>query len=213
MKKGLFIAMEGGEGVGKTTQTALLYDRIAKEYPQCEVIRSKEPTELIRDLVTQYPLQDITRLYLIAAGRAEAHATLIKPALEEGYIVITDRYVFSSLVYQGHNHYAAVCNAHYHATEGLHADINIVLDMCPEQAMSRMIGELDVLEKAEPEEWERRRQAYLDWGRKLNSVKVIDAHEDINTIHENIWNMIEHMIDNKLNKGGLYDRTINEENM
>lgn len=106
LKRGLFITFEGPEGVGKSTQAALLADRLREDY--VGVILTREPggTALgskIRQLThhAEEPLADTTELLLMAADRAQHVAELVRPALEEGQIVISDRYIDSSIVYQG----------------------------------------------------------------------------------------------------------------
>jgi dTMP kinase len=106
LKQGLFITFEGGEGLGKTTQADLLEARLREEY--VGVIRSKEPggTSLgkkLRELLlhSDEPIDPAAELLMMIADRAQHVSTLILPALEEGQIVICDRYADSTLAYQG----------------------------------------------------------------------------------------------------------------
>lgn len=105
--KGIFIVMEGPDGSGKSTQIALL-----KEYLDdmgCECLITREPGgtaigEAIRKVILnpEYKeMSDVTEMLLYAASRAQLMAEVIVPALEEGKIVISDRFVDSSIVYQG----------------------------------------------------------------------------------------------------------------
>lgn len=105
--KGIFIVMEGPDGSGKSTQIALL-----KEYLNdmgCECLITREPGgtaigEAIRKVILnpEYKeMSDVTEMLLYAASRAQLMAEVIVPALEEGKIVISDRFVDSSIVYQG----------------------------------------------------------------------------------------------------------------
>ena len=96
----MFIVVEGGDGVGKTT----LIDNLKKVHP--EFVFTKEPnfnevTTKIREIIDAGGLSNEAVAYLFAAARAENTNKVIKPALEQGKVVISDRYVYSSVVYQG----------------------------------------------------------------------------------------------------------------
>jgi len=103
-KKGLFITLEGGEGSGKSTVIQLLSKRLsAMGY---DVIITREPggvavSEKIRDLLVHEKMDPLTEAMLFAASRNEITHQLILPALEEGKVVLCDRFVDSSYVYQG----------------------------------------------------------------------------------------------------------------
>lgn len=111
LNKGLFISLDGPEGRGKSTQAALLADRLREDY--VGVILTREPggTTLGRNLReltlrefsrhAEEPLSNAAELLLMMADRAQHVQELIRPALEEGQIVISDRYVESTIAYQG----------------------------------------------------------------------------------------------------------------
>ncbi|MCI0769506.1 MAG: dTMP kinase, partial [Chloroflexi bacterium] len=100
----LFISFEGGEGAGKTTQAAALADRLRQT--GIEVITVREPGgtavgESIRRLVKGVGLAPEAELLLFAAARAQLVATVIRPSLDAGKVVIADRYADSTMAYQG----------------------------------------------------------------------------------------------------------------
>jgi dTMP kinase len=105
MKRGKFITFEGGEGVGKSTQAKRLADRL--EGQGVPVIVTREPGgtpvgEDVRGLILKdRPKDPVTELLLFAAARAEHMTSVIRPALEEGTWVISDRFIDSTRVYQG----------------------------------------------------------------------------------------------------------------
>ena len=99
-KKGLFIAIEGNEASGKSTQAHSLYYRINREYEMTPLILTSEPDDMVRELVTQHHIDEMTRMLLISAGRREVHERIIKPRMLNGGVVVTDRYFLSTLVYQ-----------------------------------------------------------------------------------------------------------------
>lgn len=105
MKKGVFISFEGGEGTGKSTQVRLLADKLSEHGDL--VFTTREPggsdiSEKIRDILkSSTDMDSITEVLLMFAARREHFVKSIKPHLDQGYIVISDRFFDSSLVYQG----------------------------------------------------------------------------------------------------------------
>ena len=105
MKRGKFITLEGGEGVGKSTQAKRLAERLARH--DIPVVVTREPGgtpvgEDVRSLILKDRPQDpVTELLLFAAARAEHMTSVIRPALDEGTWVISDRFIDSTRVYQG----------------------------------------------------------------------------------------------------------------
>jgi dTMP kinase len=105
MKRGKFITFEGGEGVGKSTQAKRLAERIKRN--DISVIVTREPGgtpvgEDVRGLILKdRPKDPVTELLLFAAARAEHMTSVIRPALDEGTWVISDRFIDSTRVYQG----------------------------------------------------------------------------------------------------------------
>jgi len=148
MKKGIFISFEGGEGVGKTTQKELLektlvdmgYSVFVTDDPGGTTIGSH-----IRGIVRNKEFKELdpkTELFLFLAGRAQLVNQKIRPALEEGKIVITDRFHHSTLAYQGGARSLDrdfIKKMNYFATDGILPDITFLLDLSPELAFERML--------------------------------------------------------------------------
>ncbi len=148
MKKGLFIALEGIDGTGKSTQAALLKKTL--EQRGYKVLLTREPggtnfAEKVRQLVLDatLPLNTATQALLYLAARSEHVEKLLRPALDEGQIVICDRFSASTLVYQGYAagkspaeiEQLAALNAY--ATGGLAPDITLILDAPPAALLER----------------------------------------------------------------------------
>jgi dTMP kinase len=165
-----FIVFEGGEGAGKSTQSGALADYLqARGHAVC---RTREPggtpaAEAIRAVLldpANSGLDDRAEALLFAAARGDHAARVIRPALERGEIVISDRYLDSSVAYQGVARGLGaerVAELSLWATGGLVPDLTIVLDVDPALGLERVVGP-DRLE-AEPLEWHARvRQAFLD---------------------------------------------------
>jgi dTMP kinase len=145
---GFFVAIEGGDGAGKSTQVQLLVDWLIEEIGH-EAVMTREPggTNLgrgVRALLLTYadgsPVPRAEAL-LFAADRAQHVDTLIRPALARGAVVVTDRYVDSSLAYQGARgelDVGDVAALSRWATGGLRPDLTVVLDLDPETAAARL---------------------------------------------------------------------------
>ena len=146
MKPGLFITFEGGEGGGKTTQSALL--RKALEQEGFPVIHTREPggtegAEQIRNLLVQgdaVTWEKMTELFLHFAARIEHVEKLLRPALAAGNIVICDRFVDSTLSYQGYGHELGaeiIQMMHSIAIGNFQPDVTFILDISPEKGVER----------------------------------------------------------------------------
>lgn len=165
-----FIVFEGGEGAGKSTQSRALADYL--EARGHRVRRTREPggtpaAEAVRAILLDPDnagLDDRAEALLFAAARGDHAARVIRPALDAGEIVISDRYLDSSVAYQGVARALGaerVADLSLWATGGLVPDLTVVLDVDPALGLARVVGP-DRLE-AEPVEWhERVRQAFLD---------------------------------------------------
>ncbi|WP_022894039.1 dTMP kinase [Agromyces subbeticus] len=146
MSGGLFITFEGGDGSGKTTQAELLGAWLVEAGRT--VVRTREPggTEVgveVREIVLHHrgDIAPRAEALLYAADRAHHVATLVRPALERGDVVIQDRYVDSSVAYQGAGRVLdpdAVRGLSEWATEGLAPDLTILLDLDADVARTRL---------------------------------------------------------------------------
>ena len=168
---GLFVALEGGDGAGKSTQIRLLVEHLAGQHAGREVVVTREPggTDLgrrIRELVLHGDhVVPRAEALLFAADRAHHVESLVRPALDRGAVVVGDRYVDSSIAYQGAGRdldAVEVASISRWATEGLVPDLTVLLDVDPATGRSRRGTEHDRLE-AEPTAFhERVRQHFLD---------------------------------------------------
>lgn len=154
--KGLFVSFEGIDGCGKTLMLRIVADKLKET--GYDVLCTREPggSELgrqIRRILLESPLGAVderTETLLYAADRALHVAQVIKPALDAGKIVLSDRYVDSSFAYQGSGRRvdeADVRIINEFATYGLMPDITFLLDLPAEAALSRLGGEKDRLEQ------------------------------------------------------------------
>ena len=171
--RGLFITLEGGDGSGKSTQSALL-TRWLQEQGR-EVVHSREPggTDLgleLREIVLHRRghIAPRAEALLYAADRAHNIATTVRPAIEAGAIVIQDRYLDSSVAYQGAGRVldaGEVRSLSLWATEGLLPDLTVLLDLDPTVGRARLDEartRYDRLESEQQEFHERVRAGYLE---------------------------------------------------
>lgn len=155
---GLFITLEGGDGAGKTTQSELLAGWL--EERGHEVVRTREPggtslgVELRKLLLHGESVDPRAEALLYAADRAQHIATIVRPALERGAVIVQDRYIDSSLAYQGAGRVldvAEVRRISEWATEGLLPQLTVLLDISPEAAAARRVARGGAADRLESE--------------------------------------------------------------
>lgn len=198
--EGVFIVLEGGDGSGKSTQATQLVARL-KEAGR-EVVATREPgaTEAgaaIRSLVLGGgDLDPRAEALLIAADRAEHVAEVIRPALERGAVVVSDRYVPSSLAYQGVARGLGVdeiTRLSDWATGGLQPDLVVLLDVPPVVAARRREGPEDRMER-EPAEFRALvNKAYRDLAGQFDW-PVIDGTAEVDEVAERIWSLVQPLV-------------------
>ncbi|UVJ40322.1 dTMP kinase [Arthrobacter sp. CJ23] len=204
---GLFIAFEGGDGAGKSTQAARL--AAALESQGLSVLRTREPGgtpigEKLRSLVLDHGHGTIdarTEALMFAASRAAHASQVIRPALAEGSVVITDRYIDSSVAYQGAGRDLGtdgVRTLNEWATEGLLPDLTVLLDVDPRQGRERRTaGEAaeDRLE-SEPDAFHSTiRTAFLDLAEaRPAAYLVLPAKSPIDELAARILERVESLL-------------------
>lgn len=147
MKKGKFITVEGPEGAGKTTIIDMLASNLAEEGYQ--VLQTREPggieiAEQIRSVILDKKntkMDPRTEALLYAAARRQHLAEKVKPALDEGYIILCDRFIDSSLAYQGYARglgIEEVYSINSFAIEGMMPELTLYFDIDPEAGLDRI---------------------------------------------------------------------------
>lgn len=167
---GVFVSFEGGDGSGKSTQIAQVAEWVERTTGR-EVVRTREPggTPLGRTLrealLHGEDVDPRTEALLYATDRAHHVASLVRPALARGAVVLTDRYLDSSVAYQGGGRGLApgeIERLSLWATGGLLPALTVLLDLEPEVGLARLVGEPDRLERAGVAFHARTRRAFLD---------------------------------------------------
>ncbi|MGW2205063.1 dTMP kinase [Streptomyces sp. NPDC001774] len=201
---GFFIALEGGDGAGKSTQAEALADWIRAKGHEVVVTREPGATPIGKRLrsilldVSSAGLSNRAEALLYAADRAEHVDSLVKPALERGAVVISDRYIDSSVAYQGAGRDLSpteIARINRWATGGLVPHLTVLLDVSPETARERFTEAPDRLESEPPEFHARVRAGFLalaagDPGRYL----VVDAGQE----PEAVTTVVRHRLDRML---------------
>jgi dTMP kinase len=200
---GVFVCFEGGEGAGKSTQSRLLSDWLATE--GYAVVLTFEPgdTEVgrkVRQIVLDPAtgsLSDRTEALLYAADKAEHVDTVVLPALEQGQVVITDRYVDSALAYQGSGRDQALAEieqVNRWATRDLRPHVTVVLDLAPTVGLDRF-AERDRIEGESLEFHERVRAAFLRFAEAdPDHYLVLDARSPVEEIAAAIRTRVEPLL-------------------
>ncbi|KOU67998.1 kinase [Streptomyces sp. MMG1533] len=201
---GFFIALEGGDGAGKSTQAEALAEWIRAKGHEVVVTREPGATPVGKRLrsilldVSSAGLSHRAEALLYAADRAEHVDTVVRPALERGAVVISDRYIDSSVAYQGAGRDLSpteIARINRWATDGLVPHLTVLLDVSPEIARERFTEAPDRLE-SEPAEFHARvRSGFLtlaaaDPGRYL----VVDAGQE----PEAVTTVVRHRLDQML---------------
>lgn len=198
---GFFIALEGGDGAGKSTQVEALAEWIRAKGHEVVVTREPGATPIGKRLrsilldVSSAGLSNRAEALLYAADRAEHVDSLVRPALERGAVVITDRYIDSSVAYQGAGRDLSpteIARINRWATGGLVPHLTVLLDVSPETARERFTEAPDRLESEPPEFHARVRAGFLalaagDPGRYL----VVDAGQE----PEAVTTVVRHRLD------------------
>ncbi len=167
---GLFITFEGGEGCGKSTQSRLLLKKLEQQNIPAVLTHEPGGTALgdeIRKALKRKRSSFISpqaELFLLAASRVQLLAEIIRPALEEGKVVVCDRFTHSTLVYQGYGRgldLTIVETVNTIATQDLKPDLTILLDISPEQGLARKRSLKDRFELEDLSFHRRVREGYL----------------------------------------------------
>lgn len=198
-RKGLFIVLEGMEGSGKTTQIKIAEKLMRSWGYEVVIVREPGGTELgeqLRKLLLAAPLEvrptPVAEMLLLQASRSQLTDTVIKPALNEGYCVISDRYTLSTYTYQGSGcgwSVAAIKMLGY-LVGSITPDLTLVLDLSAQLSMQRVAarGNPDRIEAGSLAFFERVRRGYHDYAAQHSSrVKLIDASKDASAVSQAIY--------------------------
>lgn len=200
----MFISFEGLDGCGKTTQINLLAEQLtARAY---DVVFIREPggtviSEKIREILLDKKhlgMDQITELLLFSAARSQVVNEVIRPALAEDKVVLSDRYVDSTTAYQGYGRglrLGAVKTINTVATLGVMPELTFIIDLPLEELEQRKRGtgtEADRMELSGRAFYENVRRGYLAMAEaEPHRFKVINGEQGIDAIRTEIWTIVE----------------------
>ena len=205
-KGGYFITFEGGEGTGKSSQINILCESLKNLNK--DVVFTREPggttgAEAIRHVLltgSAEPLGADTEAILFAAARADHVNEVIRPALEQGAIVLCDRYIDSTRVYQGctgNVDLSFLKELEVIVCEGAFPDLTLILDLDPEEGMKRAAkrrkseDQADRFEKENLQIQKKRRKAFQDIAREEpERCELIDASGSEKEVAKRIWTVV-----------------------
>lgn len=206
MTKGYLITFEGLDGSGKSTQALKLKEALSRK--GYSVVLTREPggtplAEEIRRVIltpTTEPLVPMAEILLYAASRAQHVESLIKPALAEGKIVISDRFIDSSIAYQGYGlgwDVEVVKAVNRMAVNGLMPDLTFFIDVSVEKALERIKGrqhraEADRIESREMLFHRKVREGFIQLSKSDSRfVRVESEEHSIESIHRDIMEILQ----------------------
>lgn len=206
----MFITFEGPDGSGKSTVIKAVYERLIND--GYSVILTREPggtpiAEKIRDVIldnSNTALDARTEALLYAASRRQHLVEKIWPAIKEGKIVLCDRFLDSSLAYQGEGRKLGIeniLNVNLFATENTYPDLTLFFNISPEEGLKRVSKDKKrVADRIDNENANFHQEVYNGF-LKVNSmykdrIQVIDATKSLNEVIENAYKIIKSKLEN-----------------
>ena len=203
VRMGLLVTFEGGEGSGKTTLINRLHNEMVTLNYQ--VIKTREPggskiSEQIRNIILDVKNNEMdyrTEALLYAASRRQHLTEVILPALKEGKIVLCDRFLDSSLAYQGYARGLGINDVYQinlYATEGIMPDITLYINVSPQEGLNRITNahrEVDRLDLEKTSFHAKVQEGYLKLAEMFpERIKVIDGSRSLDEIYLNIKTIV-----------------------
>lgn len=191
---GLFLSLDGIDGTGKSTQVRMLADWLESQGRR--VVRCADPGgtpigDALRALVLDHrrEMTVLCEALVFMASRAELVARMIRPALDCGAIVVCDRFLLATIVYQGYGGGLDVDQLWHvgRLAAGIEPALTLVLDLPVDRAQARRGRQPDRMERRDFDYHERVRQGFLrEAGKRSDAIRVIDAAESSDRVHEKI---------------------------
>jgi dTMP kinase len=201
----MFITLDGGDGCGKSTQIRRLADKLQSQGHEVVCCRDPGSTPLgdaVRTLLLnrqELHIADITEVLLFTAARSQLVREVIRPALETGKIVLSDRFLISTFVYQcyaGGVPTSVLESVSAEAVGDTLPDLGIVLDIPYETAVQRLghRSEPDRMERKGEEYHRRVREGFLHYAAESNRYVVVDATPSPDEVAEAIWKIVSELL-------------------
>jgi dTMP kinase len=200
----MFFSFDGIDGVGKSTQLALFTDWLRDRGD--EVVRCRDPgstplgervRQILLEVNDEVSIGRRSEMLLYMAARAQLVDEVIRPALEAGRTVVSDRFLLANVVYQGHAgglDVEALWRVGEIAIAGVKPDCTFLLDMDSDAAATRLSRELDRMEQQGDDFRRRLRQGFLDEAERDDSIVVIDAAGEVDQVQAAIRGAAEEVL-------------------
>ena len=213
---GLFIAFEGGEGAGKSTQASILHDALQREGYCTTLLREPGSTNLgdyLREyLIGEQPVSSLAELLLFEASRAQLMTERIEPLLNDGAVVIADRFAGSTVAYQGYGRKIDLERIQWlndYATGGRYPDLTILLDVDPQVGLGRvnsrqlqlplLIADTgDRFEDAEIAFHNAVRQGFRDQEVRSATWCSVEGNHSIDDVAAAVWSWVCPLLDDRV---------------
>jgi dTMP kinase len=199
-----FVALDGLDGTGKSTQCRLLADwlrNLGYTVIQCADPGGTPVGDVLRDLLLgrRHEMALPCEMLLFMASRAQLTADVIQPALDRGHAVVADRFLLANVVYQGHAGGLdpdQLWKIGKLATGGLLPDLTVVLDLPPERAIARRARPNDRIESRGDAYQKRVREGFLAEARRCpETIRVIDADQSVELVHQQICREVNRVLE------------------
>jgi dTMP kinase len=207
MQDGLFISLDGLDGTGKSTQCRLLAQWLRQEgfaVTECADPGSTAIGDVLRDLLLGHRREMALpcEMLLFMASRAQMVFEIIRPALEKGQVVISDRYLLANVVYQGHAgglDPKQLWEIGRLATRNVLPDLTFVLDLPPEKAEARRNRPADRMESRDAEYHTKVRNGFLEEARlDAGHIRVVQADQPVEKVHQAICKEVARVLETRL---------------
>lgn len=204
MKRNLFVTFEGPEGAGKTTVLEKIVERLVQQ--QFDVVKTREPggveiAEKIREVIlnpTHTKMNERTEALLYAAARSQHFYEVVEPAIREGKWVLCDRFIDSSLAYQGYARgigIEEVLSINEFAIGNRFPDLTILFDIEPEIGLARIQAnrgrEVNRLDAESLSFHKKVREGYCEAVKRYpNRIQVVDANKSVEDVTNDVWDIL-----------------------
>ncbi|EKE04709.1 MAG: Thymidylate kinase [uncultured bacterium] len=199
-KRGLFITFEGIDGSGKSTQLNKVAEFLKEKNIDCIITRDPGGTDLgskLRNILLNYEgkIYPLCELFLYLADRAQHVDEKIIPALNSGTVVLCDRYIDSTIAYQGYArglNIEELVSLNNFATHTLWPDLTLIFDINPEISLKRVGDNKDRLESESINFHKKVREGYLELAKQHPSrIKIINSNQSIEDIYKDVMQIIK----------------------
>lgn len=199
----MFITFEGIDGSGKSTQISRLKERLEEEGRLVKVFRDPGGTvvsEQVREILLNpdYDIDPVTELLLFSAARSQLMAEKVLPGIEEGTIIILDRFYDSTIAYQGYGRESVALEEIHKinriASHKRKPDLTVYMDIPLKKAKRRMAKQKDRMEQAGDPFFKKVIQGFRDLAETEDRFFTVDSTQPADQVHDRIWKQVQELV-------------------